>query len=67
MRLVVGEQQAVLAVADSVEELYRESQQLVFYTSLLLRYFLVNPVLQVAFLKDSADQSETVHFAVSVE
>jgi hypothetical protein len=57
----------VLAVADSVEELYRESQQLVFYTSMLLRYCLVNPVLQVASLKASADQSETVHLAASVE
>ncbi len=57
----------MLAVADSVEELYRESQQLVFYTSMLLRYCLVNPVLQVASLKASADQSETVHLAASVE
>ena len=56
----------MLAVADSVEELYRESQQLVFYTSPLLRYFLITPVLQVAFLKASADQSETVPLAVLV-
>jgi hypothetical protein len=66
LRLVVGEQQAVLAVADSVEELYRESQQLVIYKSPLLRYFLITPVLQVAFLKASADQSETVPLAVLV-